>query len=454
MQDQLQDHGLDERPLQSLWRLAWPTTLASLLQIVNSAVGVFYIGYLGTASLAGAALVFPLQVLMVTIAAGGFGGGVGSAIARALGGGRVDDAQELLWHAVLIAVVAGSVFMLAVWFGGPALFSAMGQQGSVIEAALSYSRYLFAGAVPLWISTLLMAALRGSGDAHLPARVATIGVFVVLALSPLLIFGMGPLPGLGVAGAGLASTIFYVGASVFLLRVLLKGRNRLRLQHARLRRSAIQDILKVALPSSFGSLQGSLNTVLIAAAVSRFGGQALAAYGVASRVDYLLNTLLFGLGSAMVATIGAQVGAGRNDRARQLAWAGAALAASVTGLVGLILCLFPAVWLRWFSKDPSVLAHGAAYFHIVGPAYALNGLGLALYYARQGMGRAFLPFLASMMALITAAGGGWLAVGVFHVDLVTLFWIIAASRAVYAGVNLATMIQMNRSRESQSRRSA
>jgi putative MATE family efflux protein len=432
--------------LPTLLRLAWPTTVVSLQQVLITALEVFYIGFLGVDALAGAALVFPLQMLMASVATGGMGGGVSSAVARAIGAGRQDEADALIWHALVLAIVMGAFFTALIWLGGPILFSALSKHSAASEQARAYSRAVFGGAIAMWMFTLLMAALRGAGDVKFTAKVSGSAIFVLVPLSPLLIFGLGPFKGFGIAGAGLALVTYYVFATAFIVRALLSGRRGVTLAVSPLDIRRFGEIFRVGLPSSLGSLQGSLNTVLVAAAVAHFGDSALAGYGIASRVDYVMNPLMFGLGSAMITMIGANVGAGSHERARRVTWSGAALATGISGLIGLSVALFSSVWLALFTRDPTATAHGVSYFRTVGPFYAMSGFGLSLYFARQGMGRAFLPFLAGTFALLIAAGGGWLAVGVFHAPITTLFWIIAISKLAYAAVNLAVMLHPNQDR--------
>jgi putative MATE family efflux protein len=302
----------------TLLRLAWPVLVVLALQTLVGIAETWFVSFLGTAAVAGVTLVFPLFMLMAMMSNGGIGGGVSSAVARAMGAGRASDARALALHALVVAVVFGGAFSLAAWLGGRALFAAMGGTGDTLENALVYSNVLFASAIPAWIANLLAAALRGAGNVRVPALVTAVGAFATLALSPLFIFGWGVIPGLGVAGAGLAFGTFNVASAIVLALYMRSARSPLRLEGGPLERRHFREILGVGLPSAAGTVVANLTVVVTTGFVGTFGGAAIAGYGLASRLDYLLIPLLFALGTACVTMVGTNMGAGQYERARRI----------------------------------------------------------------------------------------------------------------------------------------
>src|SRR3954465_8912791 len=145
--------------LRTLLRLALPTMSVLVAQTAVNVAEAYYVGFLGTDALAGAALVFPIFMLMTMMSNGGIGSGVSSAVARAIGAGRNADAHAIVFHAIVLAVIAGGLFTLATALLGPTLYQALGGRGGALDAALRYSNYLFAGAIPVWIVNLQAAAL-------------------------------------------------------------------------------------------------------------------------------------------------------------------------------------------------------------------------------------------------------------------------------------------------------
>jgi putative MATE family efflux protein len=426
--------------LSTMLRLAWPTIVVLVAQVAVGAAETFYVSYLGIAALAGVALVFPIVMLMTMMANGAVGGGVSSAVARAIGAGRLDDADALVLHALVVAIGLGLAFTGIVLFGGRPVYRALGGAGPVLDAALTYSTFVFIGAVPSWIVSLMTSALRGAGNVKLPALVTFVSAVVLVVLSPALIFGFGPLPRLGIAGAGTAVAAFNVVAAATLVWYLWSGRSMPTLRRVRLERRLFGDILSVGLLSAAGTAQFNLTILLVTGAVALFGADALAGYGIASRLDYLLIPPLFGLGTAVVIMVGTNIGAGAIARARRIAWAGAVLAALATEAVGCVVAAFPTVWLGLFTSEPNVLATGALYLRIVGPCYGAIGLGLLLYFAGQGAGRVLWPVLAGTVRLTIAALFGWVAVAQLGFGTPALFALVALAAAAFGAINAVTML--------------
>jgi Na+-driven multidrug efflux pump len=169
--------------------LAAPTLLVNIAQSAVGVIETYFIGKLGTDALAGVALVFPVVMLVQMMSAGAVGGGISSAIARALGARRTRDAEDLVLHAIAVGVLFGLVFTVAVLLGGPWLYSTLGGRGASLAAALTYSNVIFSGAVLIWIFNSLANVIRGTGNMHVPALVTCGGVLFVIPLSPCLIFG-------------------------------------------------------------------------------------------------------------------------------------------------------------------------------------------------------------------------------------------------------------------------
>jgi len=215
--------------IPTLLKLAAPTVVVLVVQTFVSVIETYFVGFLGTDALAGVALVFPVLMLMTMMSNGAIGGGVAAAIARALGGGRRQDADALVLHAVVLAILFGLAFTIGVLGGGTALYRALGGSEDAIRAALQYSTFVFGGAILTWVVNLLAASLRGAGDVKTPAIVIFAGALIVVPLSPALIFGLGPIPRLGIAGAGAAVVFYYVLATAALVAYMRSTRSPVKL---------------------------------------------------------------------------------------------------------------------------------------------------------------------------------------------------------------------------------
>lgn len=425
--------------LPLLLRMAWPNVLIMVAQASTGLIETWWVSHLGTDALAGMALVFPPLMLTQMISAGAMGGGISSAIARALGGGRRDEADALVLHAVLINLALGLLVSGVFLLWGRPIFAALGGEGAALDAAVAYSNVVFAGNVLLWLLNGLASVIRGTGNMLVPALVICGGVALLVPLSPVLIFGLGPVPALGIAGGGAALVLFYAGGTAVLAWYVLSGRNLARFRWRRPRWPLFRDILRVGAVGAVTSVQTNVTIALTTAMVASVAGvDAVAGFGTAVRLEYLLVPLVFGLGAPLVALVGTNIGAGRPERALRIALTGGAVAFTLTGTIGVAAAIWPAAWLGLFSAEPAMLAAGSAYLRIVGPAYGFFGLGLALYFASQGAGRLLWPLGSGFLRLAIAIGGGWLALRLTG-SLDWLFAAVALALAAY-GLTIAAAV--------------
>ncbi len=429
---------LDSPILPTLARLAAPGALLALFQTAVSIADMHFVGRLGTEALAGLALVFPLVMLLQMLSAGAMGGGVSSALARALGAGREDTAKSLVAHALVIALGGGLAFTALLLAFGDALYALLGGQGEALAQALAYSHVLFAGAVGVWLANTLASVLRGSGNTLAPAVALAAAALVQIPLSGALTLGWGPFPRLGIAGAALAYVAAFLVASLLMGAMVWRGGLQPGRAHWRLEWRVFREILRVGAVSSLGALQTVLTAVILTGFVGSFGTAALAGYGVGVRLELLQIPLVFAIGQALVIMVGTNIGAGRGARAKRIAWTGTALAAAISLVIGLTVAMFPGAWIRIFSDDPAVLAAGSQYLRIVAPFYALFGAGMALYFASQGAGRMVLPVLAGTVRLAVVVAGGALVVA-FSGPLAAVFAVIAAGIALFGALIIAVV---------------
>lgn len=412
--------------LPLLLRMAWPNILIMLAQAATGLIETWWVSHLGTAALAGMALVFPPLMLTQMISAGAMGGGISSAIARALGGGRQDEADALVLHAVIVNLAIGLAVSATFLLWGRAIFALLGGEGAALDAAVTYANVVFAGNALLWLLNGLASVIRGTGNMLVPALVICAGVVLLVPLSPVLIFGLGPLPGLGIAGGGMALVLFYAGGTAVLGWYILSGRNLARFRWVAPRWPLFRAILRIGAVGAVTSLQTNVTIALLTALVAGAAGTAaVAGFGTAVRLEYLLVPLVFGLGAPVVALVGTNVGAGRDARALRIALTAGAIAFVMTESIGLAAAVWPEAWLSLFSAEPDMLAAGSAYLRSVGPVYGFFGLGLVLYFASQGAGQLVWPLGIGFLRLAIAAAGGWLALTATG----SLDWLFAAAAA-------------------------
>ena len=430
--------------LPTLLRLAVPNVIAMVMSVIVGIAETRYVGVLGTVPLAAMALVFPLATLVQMMSAGAMGGGVSSAVSRALGASDPQRARTLALHAAVIGLVAGLGTTILFLVFGRAIFSFLGGKGEVLEQAVAYANVLFLGAWLTWMVNTLSSIIRGTGDMRVPSVSLLVLSLIQIALGGTLGLGLGPVPRYGMAGVAMGQLIASALVAAFLWWWLSSGRARLRLQWAgfSLRRDMFVDILKVGALACLSPVQSVMTVLIFTALIAPLGVASLAGYSIGQRLEFLLVPIAFGIGVASVPMVGMAVGAGDIARARRVAWTAAAVSGLNLSVVGLIVWLFPDLWAGLFTTDPVVLDHARQYLRWAGPAFGLFGVGLTLYFASQGSGRVLGPVLAASVRLaLVAVGGFWLAshqAAAWH-----YFALVGLAMAVY-GVSTALSVRLTR----------
>jgi len=435
---------IDGPILPTLIGLATPNVVALSIQSLVVIAETSYIGRLGTEALAAMALVFPLIMLTQMMSSGAMGGGVSSAIARALGAGDPARARVLAAHAIAIGgglgIVLSAVFMLT----GPRLFAALGGRGTVLEMAIGYATTFFAGALSIWLLNTLVSVVRGTGNMRLSSAVMIAIGGLQMLLGGALALGFGPLPRLGLPGVAIGQITAFSAGVAFLAWYLTRPTARLRLTFSGVKpdRAMFRDILKVGAVACLSPLQSILVVIIMARFAASFGTEDLAGFGLGIRLELLLVPIAFAIGVACVPMVGMAIGAGRIDRARRVAWTGACLAGGLIGGIGLIFAIAPTLWGRLFTAQAGVLASLATYLGIAGFAFPAYGFGLCLYFASQGSGKILGPVLGGTVRLLVVIGGGLLLIGP-GAPFSSLAVIVAAGMVAY-GASTALFVWLTR----------
>lgn len=395
--------------LPTLVRLAVPNVLAMTVTVLVGVFETYYVGRLGTTPLAAMALVFPFAMLTQMMSAGAMGGGVSSAISRALGGGQGDRAEALARHAVAIGGIAGLVYAAVFLSLGPGFYRALGARDAVLAEAVGYAAVMFSGAPMVWLANTLASVLRGTGNMRVPSLTIFASAALQIVLGGVLGLGAGGWPGWGMVGVALGHVIATSAMVLVLAAFLMAGRARVRLRWrgAPLQRALLMDILRVGAVSCLSPVMSVLTVLVFTGLIARLGVAPLAGYAIGQRLEFLLVPISFGVGVASLPMVGMAIGAGLVPRARRVAWTAAALTATLLGLIGATVAIAPDLWAGLFTVDARVLEPARAYLQIVGPAFPLFGVGLTLYFSSQGAGQVLGPVLAGAARLAIVAGVGW-----------------------------------------------
>ncbi|HMB42902.1 MAG TPA: MATE family efflux transporter [Luteimonas sp.] len=400
---------LDGPILHTLLWLAWPNVIALTAGTCVVIAETSYVGRLGVESLAAMALVFPAVMLTMTMSGGAMGGGVASAIARALGAGDTERASTLAAHALLIGLCFGLTFMLGMLIFGPKLLELLGGRGNVLAQAIAYTQIFFGGAVVPWLMNTMSGILRGTGNMKLPSLLMLSSAVCQIILGGALGLGLGPIPQFGLRGVAAGSLIAYLVSISIMSWYLFSGRARVvpKIRGLRVRMAMFFDILKVGAIACFSPLQSVLTISIFTHMLAKFGTEILAGYGIGARLEFLLTSIAFSVGIASVPMVGMAIGAQRIARARAIAWTAGLVAFVAVGAFATFIAIFPDIWVNLFTDDASVRAASRQYLSTAAPMYAFIGLASSMYFSSQGAAKVIGPVMAQTARLLFIGTGGW-----------------------------------------------
>ncbi len=429
---------LGQGPLRAIVNLAAPTTAVMLIAAVSNVLHTYFVSRLGSEAIAAVSLVFPISLIMVTVMTGGFGTGVASGVARALGAGRVVEARAVAEHALLTTAVAAVIFTAALEFGSDALFRTMGGEGEVLRQATLFARTLFAGlAITFFVGTF-DSIMRGEGNVRIPSICAGASLGLQIALTPLFMFVVG----LGLVGAPLATLTGQLIGAVPRARYIFGGGGavRPRVLPRRLAWRHFAEILRVGVPASLAALLNYIALMVLTGTFARFDSSHLAAYGLGTRLDFLLFSLGYGGAVASLTLVGMATGAGRPDLVRQ--YVGRTVAA-VVGVVALPVALItwrPALWLDLFTADAAIHRVGTLYFRTIGPTYVFTVSAMVLGSSFQGLGKPALPLVVTIVRVTGVVGTAILFTRFWGFGATSVLLLIAAGN-IFSCLSMAVLFR-------------
>lgn len=386
--------------MRAIGLLTTPMLLSAILQNLLSLIDLFWVGSLGAGAVAAVAMAGTIMMLLFPMLMG-LSTGTLALVARAVGGNRQEEAGRVASQSLMLAVVLGGISGCVGWFFSDRLFGLLGAEHSVIVAGGAYLRISLLGSFTVFLLFIGNAALQGAGDAVTPMYVMAIANVLNMALDPLLIFGLGPFPVMGVRGAAWATVFSQAVAAGGSVWILFGGRTRLRvrLEQWKPDLDLSRRILRIGIPGSGQMLTRSLMGAVIMSIVAGCGTAAVAAYGTGLRLHMIIMMPAFALGGAAATLVGQNLGAGKPRRARHAAWVATWLDMALMAISALIIMLFAPALIKVFNTDPEVVQIGARYLRIVSPFYLFTALGVVLGRALNGAGDSLAPMIITILTL-------------------------------------------------------
>ncbi len=380
---------------------ATPMFIGNLLQAAYNTVDSIWVGrFLGPRALASVSVGFPIIFGLIALVTG-LTMAITTLVSQYYGARRPDMVSAAISNGLTLLTIMGIVMAAIGYLLRWPLLRALRAPDDIIEAAASYLGVYTLGFAPSFIYNVVSSILRGLGDSRSPLRFLTYATVMNIVLDPIMIFGLGPIPRMEVAGAAWATVISQVFAAALALAYMV-GRLKIgtRLQDlARLDWNLTKLTVKIGLPAGAQQTLVSLGMMVIMSTVNQFGSVVVAGSGVGSRLEQFGHLPAFSVGLAVTALVGQNLGAGRQDRVSEVVKWGMLLTCSITGALTVVVQAFPTAVLSLFTKDPEVLAAGTVYLRWISLGFVPFAAMFALTGVLRGAGDTLPTFFITLGSL-------------------------------------------------------
>ena len=421
--------------LKMIYKLSLPNSITGISMVLIVITDAYFVSQLGNVPLASLALVFPFLTLMQMMSAGAIGGASTSSISRFLGADLIENANSAIWHAILIGIFMSLIYTIIFGFFPEYIYSSMGGDKDVLDGAIDFSEIAFGGAVFTWLLYIFSAILRAMGEFIVPAKVQILGCLFQIFLGGVLTVGWFGFESFGIVGPAIAMVVSHFFMMIYLYFYIKYKQKIIKLSTYPLNKKSFLDIMKVGAGGLINSTTIAGTVAVVTATVSHYGIEALAGYGLGSRLEIIITPLVFGIGSVLTAAVGINAGANQMSRAKKIAWVGAIMSFIIIGVISIAVAVYPELWLNNFETNNLSEKYAILYLIIVGPFYCFFAAGQTLYFASQGTGKIFFPVIVGIIRFLTVSVVCYLTI-IFSWSLSHIFYAVAFGLAI-TGIGLS-----------------
>ena len=385
----------------SLANLAWPIILANILQTAYQLIDTFWLGRLGADAVAAVSISFPILFLILSLGAGLTLAGT-VIVSQYKGAENQDQVNYSSSQTVFVIFFISVLLAIVGYFSSTPLMKLIGAGPEILSDSVSYFQVSSFGFIFLFMFYVFQSLMRGIGNVLLPMYIVLATVFLNLILDPLFIFGFGPIPGFGVAGAAVASVITQGLSALTGLIILFRGNKGIKINFSRMKFDFpwTRKMFKIGIPSSMEMSTRAAGMTVMVMLVTSFGSEVVAAYGIGSRILSLIVVPALGFAMATTTLVGQNIGAGKIKRAERIGNLSTKIAFFGLTAVGLLLFAFAEPITAFFvPNDPSVIRDGSLFIKIMAPSFGVLGVQQVLNGVFNGAGFTKASLLISVFAL-------------------------------------------------------
>ena len=419
--------------------LAVPMVLETVMESVFAVVDIFFVSRLGPEAVATIGLTESILTVMYTVAIG-LSIGVTAMVARRIGEKDRDGAARTAVQAVALGLGVAAAVAVVGATQAPRLLALMGAEPGVIAAGTPYTRIMLGANVTILLLFLNNAIFRGAGDAVFAMRVLWLANGINIFLDPMLIFGIGPFPELGLQGAAVATNIGRGTAVVLQLALLFRGGGRVavRRRHLRLAPATMWRLVRLSATGMFQVFIGMASWIGLIRILAGFGSEVLAGYTIGIRVIVFALFPSWGMANAAATMVGQSLGAGKPERAERSVWMAGFYNMLFLGAAGLVFELAAPQIVGLFTADPEPLRHGVLCLRIVSTGFLFYAYGMVLTQSFNGAGDTWTPtyvnlfcfWLFELPAAFALAWGTSLGPIGVYISMTVAFSLLAVVSAV------------------------
>jgi len=385
---------------KNIIRMSLPMVVAMLFQTGFSVIDMIFVGKVSPEAIAAVSIVFPVMFFFVSFVMG-IGTGLSSFVARAFGAGEIEKAGRIAANGLAFGIILSLLLaVLGVAFSRP-LFVLLGAGPEIIASVMDYCRVIFVGFIFIFFGAFGNSIIRGAGDTRTPMKFLLIQTFVNLVLDPLFIFGLGPVPAMGVFGAGLAMVVSRVVLVVLVFRHFISGKSNVVpvVKKFRFDFSLIKEILRIGIPSTITFMSSSIGLMLFMKLVSGYGPLAIAAFGIGGRVENIAILPALGMSGAILTIVGQNYGARKLERAQKTIRNSMLLLALFMLSVAGVSLLFAKPIVSIFTQNAEVVALSVDFLYIRAPFWAFMGVRMIIGAGFNGVGNPKVGLLTLLFGL-------------------------------------------------------